>query len=110
MKYLILLTSLAVSTPSAAAPTYLQCSFPESTAKVDITADEPNSSVTISLPSTGYIEKVAASFTPEEVRFETRLLSYVVSRTDLTVKRNVPSLRRSETGKCELVAAPKRAF
>jgi hypothetical protein len=106
----MLLGILAVMQPVMGEPVYLRCHFPQNNTDVMITADEANSSVTIALPSTGYSGKLAAAFTAGEVRFQDNQLAYVLSRTDLSIERTIKMIRSSDTGKCEIEKAPKRAF
>jgi hypothetical protein len=90
-------------------PVYLRCTFTAG-AEVTITADEANSAVTLSVPSTGYIEQMPAAFSPADVRFRNRVLAYTVNRTDLKATRTFDGVERSEPGTCKVEAAPKRAF
>jgi len=101
---------LALAAAGADHPTYLRCSFDRPGGDIYITADEPNSSVTVAVPSTGFSEKLQAAFTPTEVRFQNRQLSYVLSRTDLSVARTIKLLSSVDNGKCAIEQAPKRAF
>ncbi len=80
--------------------------LPGNDAVLDVTADEANGSVTTALRSTGYSESYPAAFTPTEVRFQNRLLSYVVSRTDLSIQRTIKMISSMDTGSCRLGAAP----
>jgi hypothetical protein len=111
MKHLVFLIAL-IGSPAAAAPTYLSCSFPsrDKSFEVQITADEANSAVTVYMPSTGHGEKMSAVFTPTQVLFRNRMMSYALSRTDLSITRTVPIIKANDIGRCELVDAPKRAF
>jgi hypothetical protein len=112
MRALVILLLGAVAAPANAAPAYLKCFFPsrDKTFEVQITADEANSAVTVFMPSTGHTEKMAAVFTPTQVLFQSRMMSYTLSRTDLTIRRVVPIIKADETGTCEVVKAPERAF
>lgn len=111
MKGLVILLAL-LATPAAAAPTYLRCSFPSRDAsfEVQITADEANSTVTVFMPRTGHTERMNAVFTPTQVLFQNRMMSYALSRTDLSIRRTVPAIRAVDEGRCDLVTAPRRAF
>lgn len=109
MKAVIWMT-LLVASPAAAAPTYLQCNFPGNSAILMVTADEANSAVTVSLPSTGHTEKMPAAFTASELRFQNNMLSYVISRTDLAINRTIKMIKSTDTGQCKVETAPKRAF
>lgn len=98
----------AVVTP--ATPIYLKCTFAGNGAVLNVTADEPNSSVTSVLESSGYTEKYPAAFTADQVRFESRLLAYVINRVDLKIQRTIKSIDSTDAGSCALVTTPKRAF
>lgn len=103
------LLSLALMA-AAGQPTYLQCVFSSNGIAVDFLMDEANSTVAVSLASTGHTAKVGAAFTPTEVRFRDDMLTYVISRTDLTARRTITSIDSTDTGRCTVQAAPKRAF
>ena len=111
MKGLIFLMGF-LATPAAAAPTYLTCTFPsrDGSFEVQVTADEANSRVTLFMPRTGHRETLDAVFTPTQVLFQNRMMSYVLSRTDLSIRRTVPLIRSVDEGRCDLVEAPRRAF
>ncbi len=95
---------------AANTPIYLRCTFEPNSTAVLITADEANSAVTISVPSTGHTEKLPAAFSATDLRFQNRQLSYVVSRTDLSVSRTIKLIKETDTGRCAIEQAPKRAF
>ena len=105
----MLSTLLVLTGVFVADPTYLRCTFPEGV-QVFVTADEPNSAVSVSIPASGYTAKFAATFTATEVRFGDRTLSYIVSRTDLSATRHINLLNETEKGQCKVEQAPKRAF
>lgn len=111
MKGLVISLAL-LATPAAAAPTYLTCSFPSRDAsfEVQITADQANSTVTVFMPRTGHTERMNAVFTPTQVHFQNRMMSYVLSRTDLSIRRTVPAIRAVDDGRCGLVITPRRVF
>jgi hypothetical protein len=106
----MLLAILAVMQPMMGEPVYLRCHFPQNNTDVMITADEANSAVTVALPSTGYSGKMNAAFTAGEVRFQDDQLSYVLSRTNLSLKRTIKLISSSDLGTCAIEKAPKRAF
>lgn len=106
----MLLGILAIAQPIMGEPVYLRCHFPQNNTDVMITADEANSAVSVALPSTGYSEKLPAAFTASEVRFKNTRVAYVLSRTDLSVTRTISLINSSDSGKCEIEKAPKRAF
>ena len=101
--------ALAISSPAAAAPTYLKCVIGGDWL-VEIAVDEDNSQVTLFIPVTGHTKRHNAAFSHDQVRFGDRLISYVVSRTDLSIVRTVPLLRETTGGKCHVATAPDRAF
>lgn len=90
--------------------TYLSCSFPSNGTVLELTADEPNQAVSVVLASSGYAEKMPAAFTPTEVRFENRVMGYVLSRTDLSVRRTTKMISDTDVGSCKIQQPPKRAF
>lgn len=107
---MISFVALLLAAAPASEPTYLQCTFPKNGAIVDITADEQNSAVTISLAATGYTDKFPAAFTPTEVRFQGRDIGYVIDRTDLSVRRTIKLLNSTDFGACLVQKVGKRAF
>ena len=108
---LSVILTFALTGASAGEPTYLRCVFPgREDHPVMITADESNSRVSVSLPSTGHSESMSAAFTPTEVRFSDRSLTYVISRTDLTVRRTIRLISSTDVGSCTVEEAPQRAF
>jgi len=106
--------SLAIASGALAlmanGPIYLRCAFAPGSPEVLITADEANSAVTLSVPSTGHTEKLAAAFNATDVRFQNKQLAYVVSRTDLSVARTIKLISETDNGKCAVEQPPKRAF
>jgi hypothetical protein len=101
---------LMLASPATVAPTYLECTFPKNGAILNVTADEANSAVTTVLRSSGYTEKLPAAFTASEVRFEGDMIAYVVSRTDLSIRRTIKMLGSADQGTCLVQVPPKRAF
>jgi hypothetical protein len=100
--------TLATATP-AGAVTYLSCSFPGNPT-IDVTMDEANSRATVHVPRSGKTFAFNASFGPEEVRFENDLLSYIISRTTLEIRRVIRSIRSEDVGVCTVKTAPVRKF
>lgn len=111
MKFVVFWFALA-ATPASATPTYLKCTFPmgDRGFEVQVTADEASSTVTVYMPTTGHTEKMNAVFTPTQVLFQNRMMSYALSRTDLSIRRVVPMIKSTENGKCAVVVVPTRAF
>ena len=103
-------SSLLLLAAAVQQPIYLKCVFPGNGAVLDVTADEANSSILTILESSGHVEKYNAAFTPSEVRFSSRDLSYVLSRTDLGISREIRMISSVDRGTCSLQQAPKRAF
>lgn len=95
---------------AAAGPTYLRCNFGPERTEVIITADEPNSTVSVTVPNTGHAAKVSGAFSPTELRFRDDMISYVISRTDLSAARTINMINSTEKGQCKVEQAPKRAF
>ncbi len=107
----IMLAAIVIAATAAGTEhpvTYLRCQF--ETSEVYITADEANSSVTVSLPSTGFVRRAPAAFTAADVRFSLGGVFYEISRTDLTVVRSVPVIKRVDKTKCILETPKPRAF
>ena len=101
--------ALAISSPAAAAPTYLKCVL-DGNWPVEVAVDEANSKVTVFIPVTGHTQRLNAAFSQDQVRFGDRLVSYVVSRTDLSIVRTVPLLKETTGGRCYVATVPDRAF
>ena len=114
MTYAAVAVLLALSAPASTAPTYLACMIQAQTGpfEVDLTIDEPSQSVTTAMPSTGHAERLAAVFAPATVSFRTAMLSYVVSRTDLSIERMLTIGGKAwvDRGTCHLQKVPKRKF
>lgn len=106
----ILYLLVALTTPAAAAPAYLKCIFPPEGFEVQVTADEANAAVTVFMPATGNTQKMNAVFTPTQVLFRNSMMSYELSRTDLSIIRTTPIIKSVVEGKCSVITAPKRAF
>jgi hypothetical protein len=104
-----LVATVAQASGGAGNPVYLKCDF-GSQALVNLSADEGASSVSISVPSTGYTARFRAIFSATEVAFEDSQLAYRLSRTDLSITREIKLINDVETGKCAIEAPPKRAF
>lgn len=109
----VALAVVALPTPANAAPTYLVCEFKDGRDEpfaVNVTVDEANAAVTVHMPRTGFSRRYQAVFSPDEVLFADRDLSYRLSRVDLTMVRTVKILRSDESTVCQLIAPPTRAF
>jgi hypothetical protein len=104
----MLIISLLAAAAAATSPTYLRCTF-TGDAEVMFTADEAHSAVTVSIPSTGYVETLPAAFSPDAVRFRNRVIAYEISRTALTAHRTFDGAA-ADPGTCKVEDAPKRAF
>ncbi len=107
MKRLLWL-AMVVSTPALAAPTYLKCTFGDF--PVELTVDESASQVTAFMPTTGHSAAMRANFGPEIVIFGDNVMSYRLSRVDLSITRTARWLNETVTGQCGVAATPKRAF
>lgn len=109
--FLLLPITLA-AVPAMATPTYLKCTFPGSQGPwpVEITADEAMLVVTLFMPNSGNSQRLAAAFGVDQVRFASREMSYVLSRTDLSIVRTTPILNEVVRGDCQVATPPKRAF
>lgn len=110
MKRLIIAAAL-FSTPAMASPAYLSCRVPKQPEyELQITADEPNSQVTIFVVNTGMSQRMAAVFGPKDLRFSDRMIAYRVDRETLDFERFIKVLNQSDAGKCVVRQALKRAF
>lgn len=107
-----LLPLALTAAPAMASPTYLKCTFPSSKGPwpVEITANEASSQVTLLMPKSGHSQRLAAAFSIDEVRFGNRDMSYVLSRTNLSITRTTPILNEIVRGDCQIAQPPKRAF
>lgn len=103
----MLFISLLAAT--AVAPTNLRCTFAP-TSEVLVTADEANSTAVVSIPATGYLQKLPASFTPTMVRFGNRVMTWEINRVDLSAQRTFNGGDSDRSGKCAVETAPPRAF
>ncbi|HET6942583.1 MAG TPA: hypothetical protein VFH89_10510 [Sphingomicrobium sp.] len=102
---------MIVAMPADAAPTYLECTFPNpETPKINITADEANSEVGIFVPKTGFSEKLSAEFTVNQIVFHNKMLSYVLDRTEGSLARTITLINSMDKGACEVVEPVKRKF
>lgn len=98
--------------PALAQPVYLECDFKQPSGAawiVQISADEVTGEVTATMPN-GRSYRYQAAFTPAEVSFSDRNMSYTISRLTLKAVRLVPSIRRRTETTCTLVDPPVRAF
>lgn len=97
------------SSPAVAQPAYMRCEF-SSGAPVEITIDESVGTVVLFMPHSGYTRTIRAVFRPDRVIFSIPDIAYEISRVDMTATRVLSFSRRPESGKCDLLRAPKRAF
>lgn len=103
------LISLLVAVAAAGTPTYLRCTF-DGAKDMLVTADEANSTATVNIPSTGYMAKLPASFTPDTVQFGNRIITWSVNRVDLSARRTFDGGSADRSGRCRIETAPDRAF
>lgn len=101
-----------MSVSASAAPVYLKCYFDVdgTIASIDVTADEDDGTVAVHIPTSGFSERLNATFTASQVIFRNNLISYVINRVDLTINRTVRMLNSIDRGQCEVQEAPRRAF
>lgn len=106
------LACVVLSGVASAAPTYLACTFmvDGSPNVIDFTADEAAGTVSILTRHSGFNRTVAATFTPERVLVNEGDVRWEISRVDLTVSSTITMINSTDHGKCEIEAAPKRAF
>lgn len=111
MKKHLLLAFALLSSPVAAAPAYLSCKIPDQPDyEIQVTADEDAGFVTTLVVSTGFSQRLPAAFSPTEVRFGDRLMTFRVDRTTLDFDRTIYLLKETSRGKCTVLKARKRAF
>lgn len=103
---------IALPTAALAQPTYLSCEFPGrgSPFIVNVTADEQAGTVSLYMPSTDNRQQMTGTFTSDRVLFADRVMTYALSRVDLTLIRTVTMIKAEETGTCKIMLPPKRAF
>jgi hypothetical protein len=111
----MLIASL-LAAAAATAPVYLDCSFARESGgpfRVEVALDEPNQTATIAL-DTGRVVVRPAVFAPDRVRVPDEEMTWVVSRTDLSIRRTfsfMPATDQGEAGTCKIKPTPpKRAF
>ncbi|MCC7393814.1 MAG: hypothetical protein IT553_03060 [Sphingomonadaceae bacterium] len=106
------LTLIATSSTAFAEPVYMQCSFliEGRDYPIEVTADEAAGSVSVFVPSTGHTERLPGTFTPDRLVFSNRMLSYVISRVDLSIERTITSISSTQRGQCQLQQPPRRQF
>jgi|GEM_PF-5750395 len=116
MKRMIAVTiALGLWTNAATAyakPIYLSCDLGKDGKPfaVNLMIDEDQSIATVSVVSTGYTERLPATFTADEVIFRNRLMQYSLSRVTMAIARTVPLLQETTVGKCALQQVQRRAF
>lgn len=112
MKIFLFPLLLAAPAVAHAAPVYLSCNIPNqgNDFTVDATLNEAEGTVSLFMPSTDNRETLQGTFTPDKVLFSNRMMSYTLSRVDLSLVRVVPLLKSRETGQCRVQTPPQRAF
>lgn len=105
----MLMLGALVIAAAAGQPIYLRCTFPENGAVLDVTANEATAAVTTVLLSSNHIEHYPGAFSSTELRFHNHVLSYVIDRSDLTIRRSANMLPTSDMGTCRVQKIPKRA-
>jgi hypothetical protein len=109
---MIVVGSFFFSGPALAAPTYLNCEFISngSPFAVNLSADEAEGAVTMSMPAKGYSKRVRANFTADSVLFADDYMQYELNRINLSIVRVISIIKSTERGTCKIQEAPKRAF
>jgi hypothetical protein len=102
----LLLPTAAIAAPSGTV--YLECTTGGPI--FNLTMDEANGVLTYHVPSTGFSERIVASFGPETVSAMGRSVKLLIKRTDLRMAREFSITRMVEAGTCRVVVPPKRAF
>lgn len=95
-----------------ASPVYLNCEMPgqDKPFYFNLTVDEQAGTADLFFPHSGHRDRLAATFTADEVRFGDRMMQYTVNRVDLSVVRVTPIIKSVDRGNCKVQTAPKRAF
>jgi hypothetical protein len=108
MKPSIVAIAFFVVTTVNAAPVYLECVMTDTQRIVtwNVVMDEDNGTVSYSIPEMNTASKYPAVFSPDKVVFSTM----EISRIDLSFKRTLSILGRTDTGQCKLADVPKRQF
>lgn len=111
---MLMIIALAVAAPTGASLVHLRCVTMQNDAQVrwEITLNEQAGSVDVASDANGGAmgtRRETATFGADSVRF----MDFTLSRVDLTLSRRmtVGGLDLGEeTGKCELIKTPERAF
>lgn len=75
-----------------------------------LTTDEETSTVMMHGREDGSIQKMEGVFTADKVIFSNRFMTYTLSRVDLTIVRDIPSVNTVNSGTCKVIRTPERAF
>jgi hypothetical protein len=75
-----------------------------------VATDEPNGAVTLTIPSTGYAERLPAAFSAASLSFDNGVMGVVIDRADLSAVRGQRLGGGGVKGACQIEEAPKRAF
>lgn len=105
----MLIASALAAAAATGTPTHLQCKFPTAPVEVLVAADEPNGAVTVSIPSTGYSERLSGAFGADRLSFDNDMMSISIARTTMWTLRGQRDGKVAE-GKCTIEEPPKRAF
>lgn len=110
MRKLLALVAFVATVPSASAtPVYLSCVVDSST-PFDVALDEDNATATAPAWPKDDILRTRAVFSADKVRFVSGASVYTIDRVTLRITREVPLVKMSSTGKCEIQKVAKRAF
>jgi hypothetical protein len=98
-----------------AEPVYLNCQVNDSAGnvtRINITLDEANKQVSHVIVDTGFTQITTGVFNADTVFFvsdpgRSAEIQYTINRVSLAFQRTVAIIRRSDTGACSIVDAPK---
>lgn len=106
----MLIASFLAAAAAQAAPVYLRCTFPTAPEVVAVATDEANGAVTVSLPSTGYAERLPAAFTVGSLSFNNGVMRVAIDRSKLSAIRVQRDGGGTANGTCAVEAPPERKF
>jgi hypothetical protein len=106
----MLIASLLAIVAASTGPVHLRCTFPSAPVAVLIAADEANGTVRLTIPSTGYAERLSAASNAEQLSFNNGVIGVAVDRVDLSAIRIQRLGGGAVKGACKIEEPPNRAF
>ena len=110
---LFLLSSLSLINPAIAEPIYLACNLviEGNQSPINFTVDEGAGTVSITIVTSGSTRTVRGTFAPDKVVVDEGDVRWEINRINLGFSRVLVALGNStDSGRCEIQSAPKRAF